>query len=475
VSTPRRGLVVVALLLAVFMSAMEATVIGTAMPTVVADLGGLLLYGWVGSSYLLASTVSVPLYGKLADLYGRRPVLLAGIGLFLVGSVASGFATSIELLILARTLQGLGAGAIQPVTFTILGDLYTLAERGRVQAFFGAMWGLAGAFGPVLGGIIVDQLGWRWVFWVNVPFGIASVLVLLAAYHERRQHRDVRLDWAGAVLLTLGSVALLLAAQRTLVWLTLPLASALLVLFVRVERAAPEPVVPLAMITARSVLVASVAVCLLGAAMSTSVTFLPLAVQGVMGRAPSEAGTAIAPLLLGWPVAAAITSRTITRIGFQLPVVIGSFVIAVSLVALAWSIEVATASSSLWPARLAMGGYGFGMGLTSTSLLLAVQTSVGPEQRGVATALNLFARSIGGALGVGALGAVFSALVGGELSEEVVASLLDPHGAAGAVADPHVVEALAAGLRPVFRTLAVLGLLNVAVVAFYPRGPRTDP
>jgi EmrB/QacA subfamily drug resistance transporter len=467
--------VVVALLLAVFMSAMEATVIGTAMPTVVADLGGLLLYGWVGSSYLLASTVSVPLYGKLADLYGRRPVLLVSIALFIVGSIWSGFARSIEELILARTLQGLGAGGIQPVTFTILGDLYTLAERGRVQAFFGAMWGLAGAFGPILGGILVDQLSWHWVFWINVPFGIASAIVLVTAYHEQRTSRAVRLDWAGALLLTTGSIAPLVAAQRTQVWLSLPLAAALLTLFVRVERTAAEPIVPLQMITERSVLVASIAVCLLGAAMSTSVTFLPLAVQGIMGASPSEAGTAIAPLLLGWPVAAAITSRTITRIGFRLPVVIGSFVIAASLVALAWSIEVASPGASLWLPRVAMGGYGFGMGLTSTSLLLAVQTSVGPEQRGVATALNLFARSIGGALGVGALGAIFSALVGAELSEELVASLLDPHGRSAAVGDPHVIESLAAGLRPVFRTLGVLGLVNVVVVAFYPRGPRTDP
>jgi EmrB/QacA subfamily drug resistance transporter len=467
--------VVVALLLAVFMSAMEATVIGTAMPTVVADLGGLLLYGWVGSSYLLASTVSVPLYGKLADLSGRRPVLLFAIGLFLVGSVWSGFAGSIEELIVARALQGLGAGGIQPVTFTILGDLYTLAERGRVQAFFGAMWGLAGAFGPVLGGILVAELSWRWVFWINVPFGIASAFVLVTSYHERPVRREARLDWAGAFLLTSGSIALLAAAQRVQVELTLPLAAVLLTLFVRVERHAAEPVVPLTMITERSVLVASSAVCLLGAAMSTSVTFLPLAVQGIMARSPSEAGTAIAPLLFGWPIAAAITSRTITRVGFRLPVVIGSLVIAAALVALGWSVEVAGPDASLWLPRVAMGGYGFGMGLTSTSLLLAVQTGVGAEQRGVATALNLFARSIGGALGVGALGAVFSGLVGAELSEDVVASLLDPHGRSAEVGDPHVIESLAVGLRPVFWTLAVLGLVNVVVVAFYPRGPRTDP
>ncbi|MFO0024721.1 MAG: MFS transporter, partial [Deltaproteobacteria bacterium] len=187
--------------------------------------------GWVGSAYLLASTVSVPLYGKLADLYGRRPVMLSGISLFLVGSVWSGLAGSIEILIVARTLQGLGAGAIQPVTFTILGDLFALEERGRVQAFFGAVWALAGAFGPFFGGVIVDQLSWHWVFWINVPFGIASMLVLVVAYREARASRRVSLDWLGAALLAGSSVSLLVAAQRTLPWLFLPLASALLVLF----------------------------------------------------------------------------------------------------------------------------------------------------------------------------------------------------------------------------------------------------
>jgi EmrB/QacA subfamily drug resistance transporter len=465
----KRGIVVVALLLSVFMSAMEATVVGTAMPTVVADLGGLLLYGWVGSSYLLASTVSVPLYGKLADLYGRRPVLVFGIVLFLIGSIWSGFAGSIEILIVARTLQGLGAGAIQPVTFTILGDLYTLEERGRVQAFFGAVWAMAGAFGPIVGGVIVDALSWHWVFWINVPFGIAAVLVLLAAYHEHRVVRRVQLDWLGALLLTSGSVALLVAAQRTMPWLFAPSSIVLLVLFVLVERRASEPVVPLEMVRERAVAIASGSAMLLGAAMSTAVVFLPLVVQGVMGRSPTDAGSALAPLLLSWPVASAITSRTITRIGFRAPVVLGSAVTALALGTLAWATDGVTADQSLWPMRLAMAGLGFGMGFATTALLLAVQTSVEADRRGVATALQLFSRSIGGAIGVGALGAVFSAIVSGSMSEDTVASLLDPHARGGAVVDPTIAAGLAAGLTPLFRVLAALGLANLVLVFFYPR------
>lgn len=461
-----RNVVVVALLLAVFMTAMEATVVGTVMPTVVADLGGLLLYGWVSSSYLLASTVSVPLYGKLADLYGRRPMLLAGIAIFLLGSIWSGFATSIEWLIAARTLQGIGAGAIQPVTFTILGDLYTLKERGRIQAFFGMVWGLAGAFGPFLGGLIIESLSWRWVFWINIPFGLASCAVLVMAFHERHERRQVRLDWLGALLLTLGSVTLLLAAQRTMLWLFVPLTVVLLGLFVLVEKRASEPVVPLQMAFERSVLVACLSAIMLGASMTGAVTFLPLLAQGVLGASPTEAGSTIAPMILGWPIAAAFTSRAITRIGFRLPIQLGAVVIAVALGLLALMAEHASVELGLWPLRGCMFLFGSGMGFASTALLLAVQTSVGAEQRGVATALNIFSRSIGGAIGVGALGALFSLIVGAQLPEEVVAGLLDRH--RGEV-DLETLGALADGLRPVFRTLAALGVINAVIVVFYPK------
>ncbi|MBX7196235.1 MAG: MFS transporter [Sandaracinaceae bacterium] len=468
-SSKQRWIVVVALLLSVFMSAMEATVVGTAMPTVIAELGGLLLYGWVGSSYLLASTVSMPLYGKLADLYGRRPVMLVGISLFLVGSIGSGFARSIEMLIALRALQGLGAGAIQPITFTILGDLFSLEERGRVQAFFGAIWAMSGAFGPILGGLIVASLSWRWVFWINVPFGVGAMIVLTLAYHEGRASKRVSLDWLGAVLLTSGSISLLIAAQRTWPWLFAPLALALLTLFVLVERRAAEPVVPLDMVRDRAVSVASLSAIALGATMSTAVTFLPLEVQGVMGGSATDAGSTLAPMLLAWPVASAITSRTITRVGFRAPVILGSVVCALGLGALPWAAATAAPDQGLWPLRLAMAAVGMGMGFANTALLLAVQTSVEASRRGVATALQLFSRSVGGALGVGALGALFSAVVGSTLSEESVASLLDPHARASAVSDPGVVAALSSGLVPLFEVLAALGAINAILVLFYPR------
>src|SRR3954449_6509485 len=202
-----RPLTVVSLLLSLSMAAMEMTVVSTAMPTVVGDLGGIHYYSWVFTAYLLTSTVTVPIYGKLADLYGRKPVLLAGIAIFLVGSMASGLAQGIGALIAFRALQGLGAGAMQPTTLTIVGDIYNLEERARMQGVFGAVWGVAGLIGPLLGGIIVATLSWRWVFYVNVPFGILSAVLLAFFFVESVEKKAHRLDIAGATLLSLSVVS----------------------------------------------------------------------------------------------------------------------------------------------------------------------------------------------------------------------------------------------------------------------------
>lgn len=465
-----RPLTVAALLLAMFMAAMEATVVGTAMPTVISELGGLALYGWVASAYLLTATVSVPLYGKLADLYGRKPIVLLGIGLFLCGSVASGLAGSIGALIVARALQGLGAGAMQPISLTIIGDIFTVKERGKIQGLFGAVWGIAGVSGPLLGGGIMHLLSWRWVFWVNVPFGIASAAVLVAAYREQRERTSVSIDWAGAALLTGAAVCLLLGVGRELPEVTLPAAAALGLAFLWVERRAKDPVVPLGLVARRPIFVASLSATLLGAAMTSAVMFVPLYVQGVLGGTPTEAGSTIAPMLVGWPIASAITSRLLVRTGFRTPIWLGSVVVAAALVGFAAEIG---QHSSVLAMQVTMFVYGMGMGLANTALLIGVQSSVEYKQRGVATAASMFARSMGGAIGVGALGAVLAATLGASLRPEVVTTLLDP--VRRGHIEPSVLGVLAAGLAPVFWTTAALALVNLVVVAFYPPHSATDP
>ncbi len=294
-----RPLTVISLLLSLSMAAMEMTVVSTAMPTVVGDLGGIHYYSWVFTAYLLTSTVTVPLYGKLADLYGRKPVLLAGIGVFLVGSMASGLAQSIGALIAFRALQGLGAGAMQPTTLTIVGDIYNLEERSRMQGVFGAVWGVAGLIGPLLGGIIVKYLSWRWVFFINVPAGIAAAALLVVALHENVEHRQHSLDWSGAGLLTLGLTALLFGVHGGRASsIGLPLAAFCLVLFYFAERRAPEPVLPLDLFRQRVIGVSTAAGALVGAGMIAMVTYVPLYVQGVLGGSPTEAGSAITPMFV---------------------------------------------------------------------------------------------------------------------------------------------------------------------------------
>ena len=389
------------------MAALEMTVVSTAMPTVVGDLGGIQRYSWVFTAYLLSSTVTVPLYGKLADLYGRKPIMLLGIALFLLGSAASGLSQSMNQLILFRTLQGLGAGSMQPTALTIAGDIFELKERARIQGVFGSVWGIAGLIGPMVGGVIVHYFSWRWVFYINVPFGIASAALLAIGLHERIERKKHSIDVLGAVMLAAAIILLLAAFQgRVQGAICAVLATVLLVLLVRWERRVKEPLLPLDLFRRRVMAVASSAGGLIGAAMLSTVAFVPLFVQGVLGKTPVEAGSAITPMVVGWPIASAISGRLIPRIGFRIPIRVGLAISAMSALALA--ILLRPGSSLLVPAW-GTACFGLGLGFANTALLIAVQTSVTWEQRGVATASTMFFRTVGGALALGGLGAVLAA------------------------------------------------------------------
>ncbi len=464
-----RGLTVVALLLGMFLAAMEMTVVSTAMPTVVGELGGLQLYAWAFAAYMLTATVTVPIHGKLADLRGRKPVMLAGLALFLAGSAACGLAGSMGQLVAARALQGLGAGAIQPIALTIVGDLFDVRERSRMQGIFGAVWGIAGLAGPLLGGAIIHLASWRWVFFVNVPFGLGCAAVLALAYHERPERHAHRLDLAGAALLSAAVVAALLAAEsRRAGLVAIPAAAALLALFVAVERRAAEPLLPLDLFQDRIMAVASVAGALLGAAMISMVTFVPLWVQSVLGGSPTQAGAAIAPMVVGWPIASALSGRLIPRTGFRAPVRLGLLVTAASGLAVALLLR---PGASLRLVQALSFAYGVGMGTANTPLIIAVQSSVPWSRRGVATAMTMFSRTIGGTLAVGLLGGVLAhALQRGGASPEVAEKLLGP---ARALLPPALVaglsETLQGALGIVFRAVAAIAACALAVSLLFPR------
>lgn len=466
-----RPLTVAALLLSMSLAAMEATVVATAMPTVISDLGGLAVYGWVGAAYLLASTVTVPLYGKLADRVGRKPVLLFGIALFLSGSLACGLARSIGQLIAFRALQGLGAGAVQPTVLTVIGDLYSPTERGRIQGLFGAIWGISGICGPMLGGTLAAALSWRWIFLINLPFGAAAAVILLFAFREapRTQPRS-RVDVLGGCVLMSLSLSLLLAASDVVPLLTGPAGISLAALFVAIERRAIDPILPLQLIGRRLVAVASAASLLLGAAMTSTMSYLPLHVQGVLLGDPADAGLVLSPMLVAWPIASALTTRMLSTIGYRHPVRIGVLLSTAGLLLIAWLITVRAAISWLC---LGTFVFGFGMGLANTAILIGIQASVGFEQRGTATAVTLFARTMGGALGVGALGAVLAARLEQVLPAQMVSALLDPHDRSGSIRDPMLASTLGAAIDPLFWSGAVCGLLALLVVLAYPRDEPT--
>jgi EmrB/QacA subfamily drug resistance transporter len=466
-----RPLTTAALALSLFMAALEMTVVSTAMPTVVSDLGGIEHYAWVFTAYMLASTITGPIFGKLADLYGRKPILLFGIGLFLVGSVASGLSPTMGWLIAFRTLQGLGAGAMQPVTLTVVGDLYNLEERARVQGLFSGVWGLSGLLGPLAGGFIVHWLSWHWVFYINVPVGLATMGLIVTCFHEDIQKQRRTLDIAGAVLLALGVVALLLGAQgQGNRWVPLGLAAVLLVAFVFVERRVKEPVIPPSIFTIRAIVISSVASALFSAAMFGATTYVPLFVQGVLGGTPTEAGGMITPMLVGWPVCSLIAGRLMVKVGFR-PLIVGGLGLAgFSTVAMALLLRPGVPLSL---PGAAMGLFGMGLGFAATALLIAVQTSVGWEMRGVATASNMFFRTVGGAVGVGAMGGVLVARLTAnpEVPVSAANALLGPEHGRGLSAEVmgQLSGFLSDGLTTNFWIIAATALLAFGFSFFFPR------
>lgn len=417
-----RRRITAALLVAMMVTAMEQLVVSPAMPTIIAQLKGFDIYPWVISAYLLASTVSTPIYGKLADMYGRKRVLLFGLALFSLGSILSGTSQSMGQLIAMRTLQGLGAGAVGPIVLTLLGDLFTLHERARVQGLFSAVWGLSSVAGPIIGGYLTDSVGWRWVFLVSVPFAIAAIIMLAWYVTEPHMERKVApIDWAGAGLLSAGLTCLLLLVldgsnHGVAVPTGLLAASiALLILFVIRERMAADPILPLDLMTRPVIAASLMASCLIGAILFGIDTYVPLYIQGVQGGDARLAGRALMPLFLTWAFSVAVAAKAVVHRGLRFGCVVGSFFISAGSLGLVLG--------AMFPQWYRLGFYpglvmvGLGMGPASLSCVLSVQHSVQWGQRGVATGAVIFLRTIGGALGVGVLGAVLGWVLAHRLAD----------------------------------------------------------
>jgi EmrB/QacA subfamily drug resistance transporter len=466
---PRVGLIIGALMLVLLLATLDQTIVSTALPTIVGELGGLAELSWVVTAYLLSSTVVGPIYGKLGDLYGRKIVLQAAIGIFLVGSALCGLSRTMPELIAARALQGLGGGGLIVTTLAAIGDVIAPAERGRYQGYFGAVFGVATVAGPLLGGFFVEHLTWRWIFTVNLPLGFVALVVLGAAFRTRPERRAHDIDYGGAVLIaSLLSCAVLVTtlAGTRFSWgspLILGLLAAVAVLaasFVFVERVVPEPILPPALFRNP---IFSVCIGLgfgIGLALFGSVTFLPLYLQIVGGLGASDAGMRMLPLVAGMVITSTACGRLISRFGRYRPFPIaGTGLMTLGLALLA-------TLSPTQPIAL-MSGYmlivGIGMGLAMPVLVLAVQNGVAREHLGVATSGVALFRSIGGSAGVSVFGAIFAQGLGTALSRAV------PPGSIPANADPVSIRALpapihaayidafAAALQPVFVIAAAVG------------------
>ncbi len=484
-----RTAVTVAVIMATFLAALDITVVGTALPTIIGTMGGLDLYSWVFSAYLLTSTTTVPVYGRLADTYGRKPIFFVGAALFLGGSALCAAASNMEELILFRAIQGLGAGGVVPASVTVVGDIFSVEQRAKIQGMLSAVWAVSAIIGPAVGGLIVDRLDWRWVFYVNIPFGILSIL-LFAFLHETVAHHRRRVDYTGAAGLTVAISLLLLGLLESdqsnsslpvPSWGLLAVAAALLCLFVWRESTIDEPLLPVSLFKNRVLSISYAASFLVGATLMGYNSFVPPFVQGVLGGTAINAGAVLAPMSIGWPIGSTLSGRLVLRFGYRPIVLVGTgLILAGSLLLL----PLGPASPQLFIMGI-MVVTGLGMGFCATSFLVAVQSAVGWGQRGIATASIQFFRSMGGAVGVALMGA----LMNGGLSEGLRSMDRVPPGSAGVgisaasvILDPgsrlslpiETLEALrelfSSSLHSVYVAIAMAALLGVAVTILFPGG-----
>ena len=502
VSNSRRWLITAGVMTGMAIAALEATVVGTAMPTVIASLGGIAEYSWVFSAYLVTSTVTVPVWGKLSDLYGRRLMYQLGIGVFLLGTALSGFSQTMTQLIVFRAIQGLGAGALVPLGMTIIGDTFTIRERAKMQALFSGVWGLSSVIGPVVGGFITDQISWRWVFFINLPVGILAAIIIGIALKEPKRTEKPSIDYLGAMTLMLAISLLMLAmveGGKSLATLVsgenlLLIASSLLLLgfFVYIEMRAKDPMIPFRLFRNRTITVATFAGFLSGVAMFGGISFIPLFAQGTLGMTATQAGSLLTPLMLSWVSMSIIVGRLLLRISYRVITIFGFLVLSGGFILLS-NFQRTTPVYWLYIDLVLVG---MGLGLTMLTLLLAVQQAVQRSDLGTATSLNQFFRAIGGALGVAVMGAVLTSGLASQLIKaaggsgvlsagqaEALASnpnaLIEPAAKAALPAGvlPVLQDAMAAAVHPVFMVVVVVCILALIASFFLPspEGAHTDP
>lgn len=457
---------------AMFMAALDGTIIGTAMPRVIAELDGVEHYAAATTVYMIASTVVLPIVGKLSDQFGRKPFLLVGVAIFMTGSALCGAAESMTQLVLFRGLQGLGAGFSQAMAFTTIADLFPPAQRGRITGFMGAIFGLSSVAGPAIGGFLTDGPGWRWCFYVNVPVGAVAFMILLLSYPKRSASSEARprIDWAGATALVLALIPVLVALSsggRDFAWGSpeiLAMLGAGLVFtaaFLVIERRAAEPILPLSMFRHSVVWTSSLAATLISVSMFGASMFIPLFIQGVVGASATKSGAVMTPMMLAMIFSSVVSGQLMSRRQrYKANALVGAIVTTAGLVLLA-----GMGSTTSYAAALRnMIVLGLGLGATMPVFTLAIQNVVAAKELGVATSSVQFLRSLGGSVG----GAVFGAVLAHRLGSPPMGGSMTSLGSLGSssIASGPAREALAAALQPIFSSAAILAFIAVVTTLF---------
>lgn len=470
----RRPLVLAACVMATFMAAVESTIVATAMPTIIADLGGFNLFSWVFAVYLLSQAVAIPIYGRLADIYGRKRMFHVGAGLFLVGSTLCGFAPNMICLVAFRMLQGFGAGGVQPIAMTICGDIYTPSERARVQGLISSVFGVAAVAGPSLGAFLVEHVGWQTVFWVNLPIGAAALIMISAFLHEHVEKRSHQVDYLGSLLMMLAIASLMLvlvqggSLPRPITIAACITGVALLAALLVHEARTREPMLPLELWRDRVIVIGSLGGGLAGAVMMGVSAFLPSYVQGALGRTPIVGGLVLGAMSVSWAFASIFGGRLMDRTSYRHSAVLG----ALSLLAGSVLLVMLTPLRGVPWATTGSLVMGVGMGLCNTAFIVSIQAAVPWRKRGAATSSCLFFRFIGQALGAASFGAVLNATILARAPDAVgqMNRLLEPTLRAGLAPaeQDRLIALVAAGMHNAYWLACALSVVLLLLVLWLP-------